>query len=374
MSKPTTTRASIRNEVCRHLGMEFFRRFSTALACDTDSTPDTLVDATLTQPDGWWKNMWLYVTSDSGSPDNEGSVRLIDDFSSAENKLFLEYPLASSPTATTNYEIHNIFSPFEIHDAINEAIRSSYPSFFDVIKDETLIFEEDKLSYNINSLAYDPWIISSVWIEQPSITRVGIADSATVNTLVDSSADLTNVNSGWKISIYYGTGSGQIRNISSASGSTITVSTDWTTNPDTTSKYRIWDVSTEEYDWYRVPAWRTDQDEHPTYLYFPQTYLSAYGCRIRLIYATQPIELTTDAATTVVPKEYVVAKTLEILAANKVASNSMDRNKYAGMEQIYRQRAEIYKAKNGFRMPVDMSLDFDVSSPSAIGEENPLGW
>lgn len=71
----------------------------------------------------------------------------------------------------------------------------------------------------------------------------GTADSATANTLVDS--DLTNYPDDYfnscQIAIIGGTGSNQIRAISdfTSSSGTVTVSANWTTNPDATSTYLI---------------------------------------------------------------------------------------------------------------------------------------
>ena len=77
----------------------------------------------------------------------------------------------------------------------------------------------------------------------PPGIRTGVADSATSTTLVD--ADLKpyadDYYNTWTIEITAGTGSGQSRTVSdfvSATG-TITVSSGWTTNPDSTSSYKI---------------------------------------------------------------------------------------------------------------------------------------
>lgn len=76
----------------------------------------------------------------------------------------------------------------------------------------------------------------------------GYADSSTSTTLVDDDLAYTNVDERpddfWNegsIKIVYGTGRGQIREVSdfdSATG-TITVSEAWATNPDTTSLYEL---------------------------------------------------------------------------------------------------------------------------------------
>ncbi len=66
------------------------------------------------------------------------------------------------------------------------------------------------------------------------------ATSATSTTLSDSiQAWTTNLYSGLRVNILSGTGSGQERTISSNTATQLTVSSSWTTTPDTTSVYSI---------------------------------------------------------------------------------------------------------------------------------------
>lgn len=374
MAKPTSTRADLRRQICRSLGMEFFKRFQEYANCDSDSSASEVIDSSLTQPDDYWKNMWFYVARDSDTTGNADNVRFIDHFDASQDKLFLEYPLSGSPSTATQYEIHNVFSTFEIHDAINEAIRSGFPEFFDVITDETLIYEADKLEYSLSGLGTAPWIIRAVYIEQPEKSQTGTTTASTNTTISDSTANFSEVTSGWIVSIYDGTGSGQQRTVSSVLGAQITISTVWTTNPDTTSKYRVWDPNEQYESWYRIISWDLDSEEYPGILYFAHRYVSLYGARIRLVYASEPIELDTDDTTaTVVPKEYVIAKAIEILAASRIAVNSADRSKYANMEQLYRIRAEDYKSRNGFRMgSLHMRIRGSDGTPLSTNLEDPL--
>jgi hypothetical protein len=64
--------------------------------------------------------------------------------------------------------------------------------------------------------------------------------SSTNNTLTDDVANYTvNELSGGTVEILEGTGNGQTRSVSSNTATVITTSTNWTTNPDTTSKYKV---------------------------------------------------------------------------------------------------------------------------------------
>lgn len=68
----------------------------------------------------------------------------------------------------------------------------------------------------------------------------GTATSGTANTLVNSAKTwTTNQWANYQVRITAGTGLGQIRVISSNTGTTLTVASNWTTNPDATSEYAI---------------------------------------------------------------------------------------------------------------------------------------
>ena len=70
----------------------------------------------------------------------------------------------------------------------------------------------------------------------------GTASSATDSTLVDSTKSWTNdAFIGKAVILKTGTGAGQIRKITDNDGTSITVSPNWTANPDATSTYTIVD-------------------------------------------------------------------------------------------------------------------------------------
>jgi len=89
----------------------------------------------------------------------------------------------------------------------------------------------------------------SVWPDWDSDS--GTAESGTNNTLVDNDKSWSaNYWQGGSIEITAGTGSGQVREISSNTPTTIMVSTNWTTNPDSTSQYEVtaYPDSTSQYE------------------------------------------------------------------------------------------------------------------------------
>lgn len=87
----------------------------------------------------------------------------------------------------------------------------------------------------------------STWTTTPDATSryavqyavAGTVSSSTANTLVDSSTTFASHAAGAPVAIVSGTGAGQVRTVITASSHTLTVDSNWTTNPDTTSTYLV---------------------------------------------------------------------------------------------------------------------------------------
>jgi hypothetical protein len=384
MSLPTSTRAELRRAIAGELSMPFFRRYPSYLTFDTGSSTDGtyVVDSDLAQPDGYWNNMWLYISANVSTAtgatldDNVGSVRLIDQFDNKENKLFLEYALPQGATNKDRYEIHENWNANEIHNAINRAIRDGFPDFFNTVEDKTLVLKEDTLEYDISALTNRPWVISEVYIERPYDSITGTATSGAATSLTDTSADFSDATTSHYISIYDGTGTGQLRACTTGtSAGVINIGVAWTTNPDSTSKYRFWDSREQRDRWYRVTSAHFDKLEYPSVLYLSKLYYGDYGARIKLVYATDALEMDDDADTTTVPKEFVIYKAIEFLASSRVSNTKADRERFAVLEQTYSAKAEIYRQKHANRMDTTMWQESDPTSPSAIPSDgDPLGW
>jgi len=379
MAKPTVSRTTLRRAIAMEQAMPFFQRYETALTADSGSSTGKIIDASLTQDDDYWKNSWLYISSDTATG-NIGAVRQVVRFSEVDNTLYPEYNFPAAASTGTSYELHTVFSPHEIHRAINRAIQEGFPAFYDIVTDESLIVEEDKLEYDISGLTYDPWVISAVYIEQGDDIKSGQVTAASSTYFDDSGADFSALDTDWKISIYDGAGKGQLRDVKSATTTRVTISTGGTstdgfdTTPDTTSKYKVWDSAEQNSEWYRMTAIRFDKPEFPSKMYLAKNPSGAYGMRFRLVYAAQPAELSADSDETVVPQEYIINRATEILAASRVASNRADREKYVAMEQMGRIKADQYREKNSFRMPTTIWQETDPNNPRASYEENPMGW
>jgi len=325
--------------------------------------------------------MWVYIAEDTstgtGAPSAlVGDVRLITSFSNVDNALLVERNYASAPGTTLRYEIHDVWNATEIHNAINRAIRDAIPNFYDTITDETLVVQEDKLEYDISTLTYRPWIMSEIWLERPFNSITGTADSGASTSLTDAGADFSSASSAYRVSIYEGKGKGQLRTCSSGTNAgVLNISSAWTTNPDSTSKYRYWDTNEQLDDWYRVTSARFDNIEYPSKLYIPKLYTALYGARMRLIYSTDALELTADDSTTVVPAEFIIYKAIAYLAGSRTWGRSADREKYAVLEQSSNAKAEAFREKMAFRMDTTLWQESDYGNPGLHSMDgNPMGW
>lgn len=377
MAKPTTTRASLRRAIGKRLGMPFYQRYGTYLTASTGSNTEKIVDTDLAQEDNFWNNGWVYIATDTAAT-NIDVARKIDYFDAAGDAIMLETPLPAAGSSGTQYEILTGFSPYEIHQAIDDALDEAFPAFYNEVEDKTLVVKEDTLEYDLTGLTYRPWIIADVWIERATKSQTGTVTAAASRSLTDT--DITfdsDIDTSWKVSIYDGTSAGDVRTVKALSGNTITTSTSessWTSTPDTTSKYRIWDAAEQTRDWKRIQDCHFDQGEYPSTLYLRNRPSSCYGFRIRLNYATAPTSLSADSDETTVPRQYVLLKSLESLGASKVASSKVDREKYAAMEQINRLKADEYKANNFFRLPTTIWLEDSLTGLNTLDEEDPLDW
>ena len=372
MAEPTYTRAAIRREIGRQLEMPFFQKFTTTSTVDSNTTASKIIDASMTGPTGYFKNAWLYMVDG----DEAGEMSRIVHFSEPENAFILQTPLTGIPTAGEQYEIYNRFSPIQIHNAINRAIEGdAFPSFFDHVTDESLVMQEDTLRYDISGLSSVPYMVRKLWLERNySIVR-GTASSSSNNTLVDAGVTFPTVGTDWRISIYDGTGKGQLRTVASGSGDTITVSAVWDTNPDSTSKYALWDSTEHRIDWHKLHAARFSSKLWPSTMYFTRRYFSLYGMRIRLEYIAKPSALATDAATTMVPQDFIIAKALHYLWAAKRPDNRVDRQLARQEASDYWEEAERYKQQMAFLIPDGtIWLDGDDSNYSGVDLSDPLGW
>jgi hypothetical protein len=367
MSEPTTTLQQLRRAICKELEMPFFKRYKNGfLDADSGSTTE-LVDADLTQKDKFWTGSWVYrVASQEASP--------ITNFLTADNKLTLEVPITAFANGD-DYEIHSIWNAYDIHEAINQAIRDSRRIFLETITDESLIVQEDKLTYSLSSLSKTPHIIRKVWLEQPSSVQRGTIISATTNTFTVPAGILPNsLVDTWYVSIYAGTGAGQLRQLVAVNPTQGSVA-NWDTIPDSTSKYALWNASDEIQDWTPWHNVRFDSSkEFPDYLYFTTRPLDFQGLRIRLEYTAYASELSNENDTTIVPISYLMPAAISILHGRRIKDTKTDRELHFGESRRYQEKADNWLVRNAPHHPDMNVLNQHPTGYVPTDPADPLNW
>lgn len=372
MAEPTKTLQQLRRELCQSLEMPFFRRFNTSRTMDAGSSASLIKDSALVQSAKYWKGSWLYVVDG----DAAGDVRLIVDFDDTSDGLVPEWDLSVAPASGDAYEIHSIWSAYDLHKAINDAIAQGWPAFFEIDYDETLVLKEDVREYSLTGIT-NLYRIMKVWLENPNETQTGTAQSATSNTIVvQSGADLSDVDDDWKISIYDGTGAGELQDVSSVNDSTdtVTIVSTWGTNPDSTSKYRLWNPEEQLYNWAELNAVEFDRKQWPSNLTMRERYASRFGCRLRIQYMhDEAVTLTAEADTTIVPPQFIMDRAKALLYTNHGAKIK-DRDMLAVGRELMAD-SEQFKQDHAFNSP-DATLWQKDDPRGTLGGEltDPLDW
>lgn len=370
MAESTTTLQALRRAICVELKMPFFRRYSAGYSeMDASSTTSKVIDSALSQKDGFWNGSWFYNPT-------TGEVSLVRSFQANDNALHLEVPMAVSPSTGDDYELHSGWNAVDIKHFINQAILEGGRTWSESVTDETLVLQEDKLSYDLTGLTRRVWIMAKVLIENRGSVYRGTLVSATSSTFtVESSSIFTNVvtASNWRVSIYAGTGKGQVRTLSSVTGAEGTISSNWTTTPDSTSKYAFWNTAEEINPWIPIDTLRLDAKEYPDTLEFYKRMESFYGMRIRLEYISEPQELSAESDTTTVPKRWILPYAIHLMMGSRIPDTKTDRETFLNESERYRIMAEDFRTKNAPHKP-DVSLKAPHPRYTYIPDQDPLGW
>jgi len=372
MAEPVSTRQQLRRAIARQARMTFFRRYQAGqLTPDTTSSTAELICSSLVQEDHFWQNGYVYVSAGE-------QERRIADFEASRKAIIPEYAFSPAPADSDFFEIFEIWPPSFIHDAINQANREGGQYYPDVVVDETIVLEEDKLEYALSGLAKQPLDLLQVWIENTGESKTGTADGGDSTYIqLETTQSLADVTADWWLSIYGGTGKGQLRQVGSVNDGLHRVlpSSAFATNPDSTSKYRLWDPTVQEEGWDDLSYFGTDVDEYPTELWLRSNYFSRRGLRVRLVYTHVPDDLSADSSETEVPLQYIMYKALSILHDQVVGDNRADRQKHNDLAEGYDRLARDYSSRMRRYIPartVRMEGTTHTVWPSSPG--NPMDW
>jgi len=339
------TLAEIRRSIGARTGQPFFRRAGAGYMTATGGTTLTLIDTNfLLQADDYWNGQSVYVCTQQMS-------RVINDFVQTTKTISWLEPITAVAAGNT-YEIWSQFTPIEVHNAINQALRDAWPFFFDQVT-TTLAVQEGMVNYALSSLTTTPKWLAQVWLEVPYASYVSTADASpgAQDYLKDADQTFTSDDVGKEIRIYDGTSAGDVRTVSAlVSSSILQVSEDFTTTLDATSKYRLVDVTTEQPKWVFLPYWRTDKKNTPTYLRLTAPLAGSEGLLLRLVYEAEYEALSAETDDTSCPQEYVELAAIARLYLTKATSAPPSEAKtWPVLQRSFAEAAQMFALKNQFK-------------------------
>jgi hypothetical protein len=380
MSEPTLTRKELRRTIARALQMEFFKRYADGeLALTGTPTTTSLASSSLTQSQtDYWKGGWVYIASGT----QLGAERRITTFNPTGDILTPEYPLAGAPASGDKIEIHDLWSPTMIHQAINRALKEAGRVFFDSNIDSTLVARSDRTLYDISAITPAIWKINQIWIEQVEETRifqpsaVETEGSYHLITLPAGMITADDQYNSWYISAYDGLGAGQSTTITDTAltGRVITVATaNFSTAPTVDSYLRIWNANTDDRQHYQLTGFRVDDAEFPNKIWVDPLRSDLLGYRLMIQYAHLPVDLTLDTSATTVPQEYIVNKARAFLHEDRMNDNRPDSARHAQLAQVFHGRADDYLMRYPRRHPAGT---VQTTANHFVGGDaiDPMGW
>lgn len=330
----------------------------------------------LMQRDSFWNRSWFYAVDGAAANDN----RMIIASRQSDKSLQLEFPPSASMSAADEYEILDFYSAEMVHEAINSAMRDSWPSFFETKEDYSLCVSRDLMDLDISALG--AYMVNQVWIERPrSLGRYGVVSGTTTSLVLDTTNALTEVDANWWVAIYDGTSQGYAKQIATYNDTTkeITWAGALTDAPDTTSQVSIWDPREKNVDWYPAHATDFDNKQWPEKMRFKTPYDNYFlGLRIMIRYITIPAELATEAATTVVPSDFIVARARAYLYDWHKDDTRQDRSRFDSNFTDQMIKSEGIKKDKAFQAPDQLFwIEDDLAlthGAYADPQGDPLGW
>lgn len=291
----TKTWTDVRRQLARELREPFFRRVGSEITINDSSSTLYFQSLALHKienaygiPYGF---AYVAYTTDGLAPLGE-ELEITNYLQSATMGTVYTDPVPSASWSQGDkVELHTLWSAQEKADAVNRAINDCWPAFYREVKDETIIVQKFKRQYDLTTLAVRPRHVVAAYIEPIFRVGIGLATAGGATTLTDANVDYTQTleaGKTYKIAIFYGTGMGQERTISSydTPTRTFTVSQAWDTNPDSTSEYMVKNTSDVYYNWLGpLTRVRLDQDENPNTIEILYDTYEIWGARLRLVYA-----------------------------------------------------------------------------------------
>lgn len=371
MPHPTTSALQLRVGIARAFGMPFQARFTFGQSTLTKhSTLQAYVDPNLTQENDFWKHQFLFI------PEINLSTRIT---SFAQNGGVITPERFVSFTGSKSYEIYQYFTALEIHWAINQAIVSSYPFYYES-HEYSNFGVGNQVEFPLGNITPRVAYLSSIAVEYPRERYELTYTSTTQITggLRVFAALSQDLKVGWIVTLVpdspsYPAVCGKVSAIGSGY---IDVQFEYLplTSPNPLyDKFYTYNPSTAKvftFNYFRAVK------EFPDRFYVEPELLAYKGSRLFLRYNSIPSEIDIINGETIVPAGYIIPKAVALLAATKIGDTRIDVRRWQMLIQIYTEEAERYKLRHAFRtndgairVGSETIGDYDYD-----GNLNPLGW
>lgn len=377
----TMTWTQMRRELSRRLQEPFFRRFGNYGTADGGAANYLWDDALakFTQNTGWtYASVFVPYTTDGQAP--LGEELEVTNFlvGNGLGYAYVSPNFSAAIGAGDQYEIHSRFRVSEKLDAVNMAIREAFPAFYRQISDSSLILQKFKRTYDLS--AFSPGIkhIRRVYIEPIWVFCSGVASSGGASTLTDSTQTFAlDTSKTYEVAIYYGTGAGQVRtiNVATSTGThVLTVTTPWTTQPDSTSQFVVKNTLDVDKPWIGPQTRiRFDADNNTTTLEMLDGLTGYWGARVKIEYYALAAEITGESST--LDEKvwgYVLPQAMFHLYSDKIAfGQEFEVKTYQTLAQINEQVATAYRLANRFP-PLTSTMHSEQRNQVYVDRERPF--
>jgi hypothetical protein len=332
------TRKELRQAIDQRLRL--IHGSATATRTATGGSTTTLVDTARGEADNFWATYWLFIPTTSDALAPQGEEALVTSFSAVTDTLTFEPAMTAAIGNTDTYELRRYFSAEMIHGAINASIEECLVHFPNLAVDETTVIKTDISEYTLAATIAD---IQRIDLLHHEVKNQGTATAGAALTLTDTGKAWTiNNYAGYEVAIYDGTGAGQYRTISSNTATALTISVAWTTNPDSTSKYKIKDVTVSP------PSGNIAFMRYVNNVLYLNQALEE-GQRLRITYAAAHAKLTSDTSTTSIPETLIIDRALyRVLTGASIVLPSDDMARRANqVAQASRDSSQRFINANG---------------------------
>lgn len=359
----TTTRKTLRKTIGLRTGQPFFRKYGTGDLTATSGASTYLVATFLKEGTDFWKGQWVLL------PDSDQVFECSSFGTSIVTWLQSASPV---PTGGTKFEIWSQWSPYEVHEAINQTLRDTWPFFFQVTESYLVNQTNSGGKYTVSSLTPAPRFLAQVYLETGISSVTGTNNSApgAQNRLKDTTRTFTTADIGKTVRIFNGTSAGDYRTVSAlVDANTIQVSVNFTTTLDTTSEYRLVDETEQTRGWQLLFGWSTDSFTNPATLRFGGESQGDNGYLYRLVYEADYATLSAETDTTSCPTEYLYLASIARLYLNRLSlAPATEVSNWQAMYRAAADSAHAYALQNRFRHLASTYIDDQVAQSRLPGD------